>query len=450
MINDLILKYNALVPRYTSYPTAPHFNNDFNKETYIKWLSELPNQKPISLYIHIPFCRKLCWFCGCNTKITQKYSPLESYMPALLSEIKFIAQLFNNSQTISQIHFGGGSPNILNDKDFTSIISTINKYFCISKDAEIAMEVDPRHITNEQIQTYSSNGVNRISIGVQDFNHNTQKAINREQPYELILETVSLLHKHNIDQINLDFIYGLPKQTISSMEKNIDLALTLNPSRLSIFGYAHVPWMKKHMRLIHEEDLPDNKERLKIFQIAEKKLNDANYTSIGIDHFAKQDDEMSQSYLNKSLRRNFQGYVTDIAPTLIGLGTSSIGYIENLGYVQNNSSTHEYKDLITKETLPIGKGKIMNKKDLLHYDIIMHLMCYFEINLEDYCKKHNVKKEYFDPYIENLQEFITDNLVSVNNYNIKIDPRAKQLVRIICSTFDQYYNNSQKKHSKTV
>lgn len=329
-------------------------------------------------------------------------------------------------------------------------MDNIKKYFTITDNAEIAMEIDPRHITKDQIITYSDYGVNRISIGVQDFNHDTQKAINRIQPYDIIFETVNLLRHYNINQINLDFIYGLPKQTSASMVHNIELALKLDPSRLSIFGYAHVPWMKKHMRLIHQNDLPDNKTRLEIFQIAEKKLNDAKYLSIGIDHFAKLDDQMSKAYQSKSLRRNFQGYVTDNALTLIGFGTSSISYIENLGYVQNNSMTNQYKDSLNNNIIPTTKGKSMSKNDLLHYDIIMNLMCYFEVDLKYYCNKHNVNTKYFESYLEKLTPFITDNLVTITDYHIKIDHSAKQIVRIICAIFDQYYNASQTKHSKNT
>ena len=449
MIADLILKYNQLVPRYTSYPTAPHFKTEFDTNIYANWLSNLEKQ-PVSLYIHIPFCHKLCWFCGCNTKITQKYFPIKRYLKSLLKEVSLISNLLSHKIAISQIHFGGGSPNILDADDFATLFTSLGEKFTILPDAEIAMEVDPRHIEEKQIAIYSQYGVNRISIGVQDFHLNTQQAINRVQPYEIIKDTMDLLRNYNINNINLDLIYGLPHQTIVSMQKNIDLALSLDPNRLSIFGYAHVPWMKKHMRLIKEEDLPNDLERIKIFQTITKQLNKNNYNSIGIDHFAKQDDQMSIAYNKKLLRRNFQGYVTDNAPTIIALGGSAIGYIKDKGYIQNNSTTNIYQELVDNEKLATNKGIVMSEIDLLHYDIIMELMCYLEIDLKNIAKKHHKELTYFDPYLQKLENFVTDEILTINDYHLKINPQAKQLTRIICSYFDSYFMQRKANHSKTV
>ena len=445
-----ILKYNSLVPRYTSYPTAPHFDQEFNVNIYKEWLAKIDSSNSISLYIHIPFCRKLCWFCGCNTKITEKYSPLERYLPVLINEIKLLASYLPSKTKISQIHFGGGSPNILVAADFDFLMCNIKDLFAVQDDAEIAIEIDPRHITADQAKAYAKHGVNRSSIGVQDFNLETQQAINRVQPYEMVKEAIDLLKEYNIKNINLDFIYGLPKQTISNMQRNIELSLALDPSRLSIFGYAHVPWMKKHMRLIHESDIPDDVTRLKIFQTAESELEKSGYNSIGIDHFAKKDDHLAKAYKQKLLRRNFQGYVSDNASSLIGVGTSSIGHIGNMGYVQNHSLTNKYQDFIANKELPVVKGKAFTKADLLHYDIIMQLMCYLEVDLKDFFAKHNVNEAYFADYLADLKPFIADELVIVDNYKITIYPHAKQIVRVICSIFDQYYQKNKTKHSTNV
>ena len=260
---EIILKYDRQIPRYTSYPTAPHFKKESDDKLYQKWLKEIPENSKISLYFHIPFCAKLCWYCGCNTQIINHYSPVERYLTYLKKEISIISNIISDKNLkICHIHFGGGSPTIIDPKNFEDLFSYIRKNFNILPDAEIAIEVDHRNINEEKVQIYQKVGINRVSFGVQDFDLNVQKLINRVQPFDIVAEICNLFRKYDIKNINLDFIYGLPGQTLEIITKNIKLIKELDPDRIAFFGYAHVPWVKKYMRFIKDEDLPNAKDRI--------------------------------------------------------------------------------------------------------------------------------------------------------------------------------------------
>lgn len=445
---QLILNYEGQYPRYTSYPTAPHFSPEVNSTIYLQWLRALPTQDELSLYIHIPFCRQLCWYCGCSTKITNKDAPIEAYIQALKQEIALVASLLSSkNHRVTHIHFGGGSPTLLSPQLFLDLMNTIRTVFYVEHHAEIAMEIDPRTVNEKKINAYAIAQVNRISIGAQDFNHEVQQAINREQSFELVQSSIDLFHQYNINNINLDLIYGLPKQTIESIKHNIEAVFLLNPSRIALFAYAHVHWMKKHMQLIHEADLPNNATRIEMFASANEQLKQAGYLPIGLDHFAKPTDSMALALHTKTLKRNFQGYTVETASHLIGLGTSSISQLNN-GYAQNTSDLAQYKNAVLNNQLPTTRGIELSVEDRLRKEIINHIMCYLEVDLKTQCTLFHYPLDYFDGTLRFLDPLVNDGLVAINNGIIRIHPKARQITRVVSSYFDRFFNDKGQQHSK--
>lgn len=448
MSDEIILKYDRQTPRYTSYPTAPHFKAQISSEIYGKWLKALPQEENLSLYFHIPFCKQLCWYCGCYTKATRRYAPVEDYVHTLIREIKIIGNLLGQKKyNIAHIHFGGGSPTILHKDTFRDLMKSIKAEFIITSDAEIAIEVDPRNLGEDDIKNYAKEGVNRVSIGVQDFNHEVQLAINREQSFDVVYDCVKFFRKHGIDDINLDLIYGLPKQTVEMVKRNIEYSLLLKPQRIALFSYAHIQWMKKHMRLIKEEDLPTAKIKIEMYREAAKKLIAEEYVAIGLDHFARKENLMAIAKKNKNLKRNFQGYSTDSGNAIIGFGASAISYLPNC-YVQNTLDFEEYKKNILSEKLPVKKGIEISEEDKIRKKIIDEIMCYLEVDLNKICKTFNLEKGYFASEIKALEELKKDNLIKIEKNKITINQSFPQISRIVASFFDKYLEDNNKKHSK--
>lgn len=438
-LREKILSYDRLVPRYTSYPTAPHFKPIEGGDTrYRDLLSSLPQQANISLYLHVPFCSKMCWYCGCHTKITERYAPVEDYAYLTLREIDMLADVISPSHHIRNIHFGGGSPGLLRACDFEKIMDRITSKFHMAESPDIAIEIDPRGVTESRAAAYAAAGVNRISLGVQDFDDKVLESVNRAQPFELSQKAVELFRSRGIRKFNFDLLYGLPHQTPSNMEQTIEKALSLDPDRISLFGYAHVPWMKKHMRLIDENALPDQNARYDLFETGARKLQQAGYVAIGIDHFAKPDDTMSVALRQGKLHRNFQGYTTEATDALIGIGASSIGKFPD-GYVQNAVAMPQYKDAILGGHFPAQKYCPLSQEDRLRADIIERLMCDFSVDIAELCIRHGYPDSHLDGRLKDLQEFINDQFVTITNHRtIHINPLARQLVRVICSVFDEY------------
>ncbi|CAM4496536.1 MAG: Oxygen-independent coproporphyrinogen III oxidase [Legionella sp.] len=443
---QLILNYEGQIPRYTSYPTAPHFSPEINSTIYSQWLRALPSQDTVSLYIHIPFCRQLCWYCGCATKVTNKEAPLEAYIKLLKQEIALVAALLTSNR-VTHIHFGGGSPTILPPQLFLDLMHTIHNLFNVSPHVEIAMEVDPRTIDEEKIKAYATARVTRVSIGAQDFNLEVQQAINRVQSFELVQSCVNLFKQYEINNINLDLIYGLPKQTIESIKNNIDAVFLLNPNRIALFAYAHVHWMKKHMQLIREDDLPNNATRIEMFVTASEKLKQRGYLPIGLDHFAKPTDTMTRALNAKTLKRNFQGYSVENAPHLIGLGVSSISQLRN-GYAQNTSDLKQYKSDLLNHLLPIVRGIEVSIEDQLRKKIIDEIMCYLKVDLKEQCALFNYPLNYFNDELKLLDGLVQDGLVTVNEHVIQIHPKARQITRVVSSYFDRFFKKNTQKHSR--
>ncbi len=446
-IKKSLMQYDQKVPRYTSYPTANHFSSEFKPEDHLHWLTHTDDDQSLSLYLHIPFCHMLCHYCGCHTKIVNRYTAVSRYVQLLLVEIALVAEKFNTRKTVHYLHFGGGSPNMLNEEDFTRIVSTLNEYFDLDSLVEFSIELDPRKMTAGKALAYSKNGVNRVSLGVQDFNDKVQKLINRVQPYSLIKTAVEDLKDAGIFNINFDLMYGLPQQTMESVLENIRLSMEFKPSRIAFFGYAHVPQMKKHMRLINPEDLPDAALRLDMFQAGEQLLKENGYVAIGLDHFALPDDSLVVSYQKNKLCRNFQGYTVDTAEVLIGFGLSSISKLPQ-GYAQNTLDMRAYSDAIENQKLPVKKGVSISKKEHFIAKVIGHIMCYLQIDFEKICFENNEKKEDYTEVFKKLKELEELNLIAVDGFNFVINPEAKQISRYVCSLFDQHFKPEKSLHSK--
>lgn len=437
-LKSLILSYDRQVPRYTSYPTAPQFKDITESGFYENRLASLDENARLSLYVHVPFCQRMCWYCGCHTKVTERYAPVEDYLHLMLREIDMLAGHIKAGQRVSHLHFGGGSPTMLRSVDFEKFMDRLHKVFMFADDAELAMEVDPRGVTEGRVATYAKAGINRISLGVQDFNEKVMESVNRPQPFFVTYDAVNLLRSYGIDKINVDFMYGLPYQTPETFGKSLDMLKIINPDRVAVFGYAHVPWLKKHMRLLDDKDLPDNALRYDLNEIAYEKLTGQGYVPIGIDHFARMEDSMVAARTKKQLRRNFQGYTTDNADALLGIGASSIGKFPQ-GFTQNAVAMPQYREKILAGELPVLKFRDVSQDDLIRGAVIEQLMCYFTCDLASVCKKFGVSPEYFAKECRELQRYVDDGVLEIDRQNVlSINPQARGMVRIIASAFDAY------------
>ncbi|WP_019643558.1 oxygen-independent coproporphyrinogen III oxidase [Novispirillum itersonii] len=449
MRQDLVAKYDLRLPRYTSYPTAPHFSPAVTGSTYEGWLAELDPATPLSLYLHIAYCAEMCWFCGCHTKITRRYDPVADYLEVLMQEIELLASKLPGRFSARHVHFGGGSPTILSAEDFSRLIAHLKEHFDIADGAEIAVELDPRTADEAYVQAMATAGVTRASIGVQDFNRRVQEAVNRIQPYEEVAEVTGWLRKHGISEINMDLIYGLPYQTVDSIVETIDQSLTLKPRRISLFGYAHVPWMRKHQTLIPDEALPGLEERWIQYETAQKRLQDHGYVSVGLDHFALADDEMAIALNSKQLHRNFQGYTTDAAEVLIGLGASGIGSLPQ-GYVANEGELHAWKRMVLDGMLPTKRGIAISGEDRLRREVIERLMCDLEIDLAAIARAHGRPEDHFAPELEGMADLEADGVLVRDGFSLRITEDGRPLVRAAAARFDQYLRAGELRHSKAI
>lgn len=439
-MKQAILAHDRQVPRYTSYPTAPHFQSGLSVDTYQSLLKELPADSSISLYVHVPFCPKLCWFCGCNTKITQRYSPVEDYLELLHKEIRMLGSIIGHQHKVTHLHFGGGSPTIINGSDFTKLVQEIRKQFRFKPHAEMAIEIDPRNVDEARICAYAAAGINRVSFGIQDFDQKVMTAVNRTQPYEISKQAIDWCRQYGIDKINIDLIYGLPHQTLDTARACAEQALTLEPDRIALFGYAHVPWMKKHMRLLPEDALPLPPERLELFEAQAEIFEAAGYAPIGIDHFAKPDDALSHAIINKALHRNFQGYTNDPAAHMIGLGVSAIGRV-NSCYVQNSPYMPHYRELLLEDRYPVEKFFHLSAEDKLRADVIEQLMCQFQCNIPELCVRHCFPADHLNGVFKALAPLAQDGLITCDEYGtVKI--LVRQGARLACACFDTYLQAS--------
>ena len=447
MTPDLIKRYAAPLPRYTSYPTANHFSAKVTAETYGGWLAALPANAALSLYLHIPFCQELCWYCGCSTKAVQRYEPVADYMVPLATEIETISRLVPRQHRVTHIHWGGGSPDILKPADIVRVGTALREKFSITPDAELAVEVDPRLLSADQAQAFADIGINRVSIGVQDFDDAVQRAIGRMQSYETTLNAVELFRKRGIPSVNIDLVYGLPHQTEASVARTLEQVLTLAPDRIAIFGYAHLPDRLKHQRLIDEAALPGAVERFEQSRRLAAILIDAGYTQLGLDHFARGNDSLA----TKTIARNFQGYTTDSADALIGIGASAISKLPQ-GFAQNAVPVDEYFRRVKDGGLATARGHAFTADDLMRAYVIERLMCDFSFSWPDLRARFG---DQADPIRRDASDIVRDDadqLVEDRGDTFRLTARGKVLVRNICAGFDAYLtrDTAKRRHALSV
>lgn len=446
----ILQKYaTATVPRYTSYPPAPHFRAGFPAATYRDWLSELDPARSLSLYLHEPFCRELCWYCGCNMKLASRYEPVAAYVEALIGEIGVIAGLLPGRFVVSHLHFGGGTPTALEPDDLSRVMEAIARRFDISPDAERAIESDPRTLTDTMIEMLGALGFNRASFGIQEFDPKVQAAINRIQPFEMVARAVDELRSAGIRNINFDLIYGLPHQTTDSLARTVDLCLTLKPNRIALFGYAHVPWMAKKQRLIDEAALPTAPARAEQAGAAASAITRAGYLAIGLDHFALPEDSLAKAAANGTLRRNFQGYTDDNAETLIGLGATSIGRLPQ-GYVQNIAEPGAWARAVGDSVLPVAKGHVFSGDDRLRGYVIERLMCDGSVDLASAGARFGQPPDWYADALPLLEEMANDGLLVLHDARLRLTERGRPLVRVAASAFDLYRRGSAARHSVAI
>jgi len=441
--------FAARVPRYTSYPTAPHFHSGVDHATYRRWLKEIPAETPLSLYVHVPFCDTLCWFCGCHTTVVNHYAPVLDYCGLLAQETALVAEALGTRRPVRHIHWGGGSPTMLQPRDIGRFNEILRGSFAVAPDVEFAVEIDPRGLTQASVEALARAGLTRASIGLQDCDPAVQKAINRIQTREETMRAIALLRAAGVKSINLDLLYGLPKQTLASWEETLHFALELAPDRLAVFGYAHVPSFKKHQALIAERLLPDLDTRLCQVELANQILGANGYVAVGLDHFAKPGDIMAKAAKTGTLRRNFQGYTTDTASTLVGLGASAIGSLPQ-GYVQNMPAVPHYRTALAKGHLPISRGIALSPEDRLRRDVIERLMCDLEVDLAAESARFGRQPVLFHDSLSNLAPLIQAGAVSVEHNLIRISPQWRVAARLVCAAFDTYLAPDLAKHSMSV
>ncbi|TVR97501.1 MAG: oxygen-independent coproporphyrinogen III oxidase [Rhodospirillales bacterium] len=442
-------KYDLNVPRYTSYPTAPHFSPAVDAATYRGWLAGIDPTSPLSLYFHIPFCDSMCWFCGCYTKVVQRYEPVRAYLDVLATEIDLVSAALPGRFTARHLHWGGGSPTLLRPDDWLKLIGHLRRRFHIAADAELAVELDPRDTTEAYVRALAEAGVTRVSIGVQDFDPEVQSAINRHQPFEVVERVCAWLRTHGIADINLDLMYGLPHQTVERVVAMVETAHRLAPARLALFGYAHVPWMKSHQRLIDETALPAGPERLAQFAGAAGRLDALGYRAVGLDHFARPDDALARAADAGRLRRNFQGYTSDDAPVLLGLGASAIGSLPE-GYVQNVAPLRDYAGRVTAGRLAVARGIALGPEDRLRGHVIERLMCTLDVDVAEACGTHGFAADALDQAWDRLGPLQADGLVTVDGNRIAVTEAGRPFVRLVAAAFDAYLASGQARHSRAV
>jgi oxygen-independent coproporphyrinogen III oxidase len=447
--NGRLIQERSNVPRYTSYPTAPHFHSGIGSGQYRDWLSELGTKSTLSLYVHIPFCDRLCWFCGCTTKQTLRYDPVTTYLDFLKREIDKVGELTRNGPTVTRLHFGGGSPTMLQPDDLIALGSHLRSAFRFSEDAEICVEIDPNDMDETRLDALAGIGLTRASLGVQDFDPGVQETINRIQTFDTTRHVVDSLRARGVHSLNLDLLYGLPRQTCETLASSIEQALQLDADRLALFGYAHVPWMKKHQTLIDESLLPGHEERIEQSTLAARMLRCAGYASIGIDHFAKPDDDLAIAAKDGYLHRNFQGYTDDTASALIGLGASSISQLPQ-GYVQNSPATGDYQRRIENDGLAVVRGVALSPEDRMRAWVIERLMCAFEFSREELRRRFGPLSAEVDAEASKLADLENGEIFEQLTDRFRITESGRPYARLVASRFDTYLSNGAARHSAAV
>ena len=448
------LKYSKPGPRYTSYPTALEFSDAYTYDEYIQKLESQDNSRPLSLYFHLPFCKNACYFCGCSVVFTSKEDKMLRYIEYLKRELEILSKHLDTKRSVIQMHFGGGTPTFFSAAQLKIIIDEIKSYFPnFVEGAEISCEIDPRHIDEDQMKVMHEAGFNRVSFGIQDFNEKVQVAVHRVQPYDITKAAMDLARKYKMVSVNVDLIYGLPYQTLETFKETLSLALTLSPDRFAVFNYAHVPWLKKTMRKIDETTLPLPDEKLAIMQYTIDFLTKNGYKMIGMDHFAKPEDELFGAIEKGELHRNFQGYTTKGGADLIGVGLTSIGEGVD-SYNQNFKDMPSYEAAIDAGKLPFERGVVLSEDDIIRQNIIMELMSNFKLDIKRFNKQFGVEfGKYFADALLALKPFEEDGLIVIDEEKIECSQTGTLLIRNIAMAFDAYmhqHSDSKKTFSKTV
>ncbi len=435
----LLQKYSKPGPRYTSYPTAPAFKKNYSSDARLEALKRSGDD--VSLYFHLPFCDTLCYFCGCTMLVTNNRDRIAEYLEYLDREIQMTSRQIGNRKVI-QVHWGGGTPTHLLPEEIRKLGESIHKYFTIAKDAEISVEIDPREVNREHIQALADAGFRRASIGVQDMDERVQRAINRIQPEYVTKQVIDWCREAGFESINIDLIYGLPLQSRESFAKTLDRVLLFKPDRIALYNFAFVPWLKPQQKLIHIEDLPESEEKLMLFADATNKFLGSNYEYVGMDHFAKPDDELSKAREEGTLQRNFQGYSTRAGCDLVGLGMSAISHIGGT-FTQNAKTLPTYYEKIERGEFPVVSGLEMTGDDRIREYVIMRLMCDLKISKVSVEEKFGIEfNYYFSSSLLDLDDLITDGLVIDTPTTILITEKGRYFLRNIAMCFDSYLDKS--------
>jgi len=438
---ELIKRYDKSGPRYTSYPTAVQFTDQYTESDYRRH-AELSNQsgRDLSLYFHLPFCDTICYYCACNKVITKDRGKAQPYLNNLHKEIEMQGKLFDPKRKVNQLHWGGGTPTFISHDQMRELMAVTRKHFNLHDDdqGEYSIEIDPREVTTESIHLLREIGFNRMSLGVQDFNPQVQKAVNRIQSEEQTLCALNAAREAGFKSISVDLIYGLPLQTVESFATTLEKIIDIDPDRISIFNYAHLPELFKPQRRINDDDMPEPAVKLAILKMSIERLTQAGYVYIGMDHFAKPDDELTIAQKNGKLYRNFQGYATHADCDLVGLGITSIGTVGQ-SFAQNLKTLDEYAERIEAGKLAIFRGVEIDGDDIIRRNVIMQLICHFDLNIDQFNSKNNIDfNEYFSSEIKRLQPMHEDGLVQISNNAITVTAKGRLLIRNICMIFDRY------------
>lgn len=437
IVRDLIARHDAHAPRYTSYPTAAQFTAEVDGARWGRWLSTTPVDTPISLYLHIPFCKRLCWYCGCNTRAMNRVAVMSSYVDLLLDEADLVLAHLEQGVRVGSIHLGGGTPNMLPPEELERLMEGLAARFDLSDCYDIAAELDPEVLTDDWMRAAGRIGLSRASLGVQDLSPKVQAAVNRPESFESIRRAVEGLRAQGVTSLNLDLMYGLPLQTEVNVVTTLGQITDLKPDRIALFGYAHVPWMKPHQKLIRTEDLPDAHARFLQSQAATRYLQAKGWTAIGLDHFALPHDSMAAAQRAGRLRRNFQGYTTDTASTLIGLGASAISRTPQ-GYAQNMVQERDWRQAVQKGQLPVARGVSLTDQDVLIGTLIERLMCDFAVDVEACTRLHGLDLGCLGDIWSRLEPFSADGLIEIRGTQVTVTPLGRPFVRAICAVFDAH------------
>jgi oxygen-independent coproporphyrinogen-3 oxidase len=449
---DLIRKYSVPGPRYTSYPAATQFTTELDGlglEAAIE-ADNAPGAGPVSLYFHLPFCETRCWFCGCTTVITRNHGAAALYREGLEREIELTAARMDRGRPVAQIHFGGGTPTFFPPEELQRLGELIGRSFTLAPDVEFSVEIDPRRLTAEHVRALAEIGANRASLGVQDTDKSVQLAVHRYQPQELNERAFAWLRENGFRSINVDLIFGLPKQTRTSFDRTIGDVLSLGPDRLSVFSYAHVPWIKPAQRILEDQGLPGPEEKLAMFALAHRRLTEAGFVDIGLDHFARPDDSLARAQAAGTLHRNFQGYSTCAGASLYGFGMSSISSTAGT-YRQNHRTLPAWKSAVDSSMLPFDRGLRLSEEDLRRRTIVMRIMCDRKLQFDAISREIGVDfPKTYSREIANLGDLEADGIVRRSSKEIEVTDVGTPLLRIVAMRFDAYYVPVEKRHAQAI